>query len=277
MRSLTGGCHAHVFLRRTSEGRSVLYLVNKSYASIFRELGYPPSSHSIKLWYKEYEETGGLHKSYSSPSKYSDEQRKAAVQYYVEHGRNKSRTVKALGCPTRHQLTKWLKQDLPDEVLPCATGQSLVHLSKGQKEQVAIELCTRDGSAQEISDKYNVGRYSVYNWAWNLLGKENVSPMPRKKPDTTTVAQDTVDTFKQEIENLHNEAEDLNRQVYRLQLEKDVLDKATEILKKDEGVSLEKLTNREKAGVIGALCSKYKLHELLDVFHMAKSSQISNG
>ena len=108
----------------------------------------------------------------------------------------------------------------------------LVHLSKEQKEQVAIELCTRDGSAQKIADKYNVSRYSVYNWVWDLLGKGNVSPMPRKKPDTTAVAQDTVDTLKQEIENLHNEAEDLKRTVYRLQLEKDVLEKAVEILKK---------------------------------------------
>jgi transposase InsO family protein len=55
-------------------------------------------------------------------------------------------------------------------------------------------------------------------------------------------------------------------------LEKDVLEKAAEILKKEEGVSLEKLTNRDKAIVIGALRSKYSLHELLDVFHMAKSS-----
>ena len=129
---------------------------DKSYSSVFRELGYPPSSHSIKLWYKEYEETGDLHKSYSSSSKYSDEQRKAAVQYYVEHGRSKSRTVKALGYPTRQQLTEWLKQDLPDEVHPCTKGQSLVYLTKEQKEQVSIELCTRDGSAQEIANKYNV-------------------------------------------------------------------------------------------------------------------------
>ena len=55
-----------------------------------------------------------------------------------------------------------------------------MHLSKGQKEQVAIGVCTRDGSTQEIADKYNVSRYSVYNWAWDLLGKGNVSPMPRK-------------------------------------------------------------------------------------------------
>jgi len=112
----------------------------------------------------------------------------------------------------------------------------------------------------------------VYNWAWDLLGKGNVSPMPKKKPDTTAVTQETVDSLKQEIVQLHNEAEDLKRQVYRLQLEKDVLEKAAEIFKKDEGVSLEKLINREKAIVIGALRSKYKLQELLDVFHMAKSS-----
>ncbi len=245
---------------------------DKSYASVFRELGYPPSSHSIKLWYKEYEENGSLHRSYTKTSKYSDEQRKAAVQYYVAHGRSKSRTVKALGYPTRQQLTEWLKQDLPDEVRPCTKGQSLVHLSEEQKEQVAIELCTRDGSAQEIADKYNVSRYSVYKWAWDLLEKGNVSPMPRKKLDTTAVTQETVDYLKQEIEQLHNEAEELKRQVYRLQLEKDVLEKAAEILKKDEGVSLEKLTNREKTIVIGALRNKYKLHELLGVFHMAKSS-----
>ena len=60
----------------------------KSYASVFRELGYPPSSHTIKRWYKEYEQAGDLHKSFIKVNKYSDEKRKAAIQYYVEHGRN---------------------------------------------------------------------------------------------------------------------------------------------------------------------------------------------
>jgi cell division protein FtsB len=44
--------------------------------------------------------------------------------------------------------------------------------------------------------------------------------MSKKKPDTTAVTQETVDSLKQEIEQLHNEAEELKRQVYRLQLEK---------------------------------------------------------
>lgn len=177
-----------------------------------------------------------------------------------------------LGYPIRQQLTEWIKHDLPEEVRLCAKGQSLVHLSKEQKEQVAIELCTRDGSAQEIANKYNVSRYSVYNWAWHLLGKGNISIMPQKKQDSKTIASEEVESLKQEIEQLHHEAEELQRQVYRLRLEKDVLEKAAEIIKKNEGVSLEKLTNREKAIVIGALRKKYKLQELLKVFHMAKSS-----
>ena len=45
----------------------------KSYASVYRELGYPPSSHSIKLWYKEYEQNADLHKSYNKTNKYSEE------------------------------------------------------------------------------------------------------------------------------------------------------------------------------------------------------------
>ncbi len=47
---------------------------------------------------------------------------------------------------------------------------------------------------------------------------------------------------------------------------------SAQILKKGQGVSLEALTNREKAVVIGALRGIYKLKELLSVLHMAKSS-----
>ena len=96
------------------------------YKAVFRELGYPPSSHTIKLWYKEYMQNGDLHKSFIKYNKYSDEQRKTAIQYYIEHGRSKSRTVKALGYPTRQQLTEWIKQDLPDEIRPCTSSQPII-------------------------------------------------------------------------------------------------------------------------------------------------------
>ena len=58
---------------------------DKSYASVFRELGYPPSNRTLKRWFKEYEQNGDVHKSYIKTSIYTDEQRKAAIQYYIEH------------------------------------------------------------------------------------------------------------------------------------------------------------------------------------------------
>jgi len=64
----------------------------------------------------------------------------------------------------------------------------------------------------------------------------------------------------------------LQREVRRLQLERDILEKAGELIKKGKGISLETLTNREKALVIDALRDKYKLKELLRMLGIAKSS-----
>jgi len=72
-----------------------------------------------------------------------------------------------------------------------------------------------------------------------------------------------------EKEMLIKQVEILQEEIYRLQLEKDVLEKAVEIIKKDRGINLESLTNREKAIVINALRKRYQLKELLSVFHDA--------
>ena len=60
---------------------------------------------------------------------------------------------------------------------------------------------------------------------------------------------------------LEMELESLKRQVYRLQLELDILQKAAEVVKKDQGIDLRKMTNREKTIVIDALREKYTQNE----------------
>ena len=66
--------------------------------------------------------------------------------------------------------------------------------------------------------------------------------------------------------------ESFKEEVHRLQLEVDILNKAAEVLKKDRGIDLQKMTNKEKVLVIDALKTKYQLKELLAATHMAKSS-----
>lgn len=90
---------------------------------------------------------------------------------------------------------------------------------------------------------------------------------PLSKPKKITTIE-----LQNEIKDLNIQAEELRRQVYQLQLEKDVLEKAAEIIKKDQGINLKTLTNKEKAIVIGTLREKYLLKELLSVFNMSKSS-----
>ena len=75
-----------------------------------------------------------------------------------------------------------------------------------------------------------------------------------------------------EVKELTAETEALKKQIHRLKLERDALQMAAEIVKKDKGISLETLTNKEKAIVIGALRKAYSLKELLDVFKLSKSS-----
>jgi hypothetical protein len=62
-------------------------------ADTVRELGYPNRKMLVRR-YKEYKETGDLHKQYIKRPKYTTEQMKAAVDYYLEHGHNISRTVR---------------------------------------------------------------------------------------------------------------------------------------------------------------------------------------
>lgn len=52
------------------------------------------------------------------------------------------------------------------------------------------------------------------------------------------------------------ELETLKKQVYRLQMEKDILEATAEILKKDPGVDRANLINQEKNLLVGTLKNK---------------------
>lgn len=61
-------------------------------AAVIHELGYP-SKNRLYQWYQEYISTGTLSDKKDRKSKYSKEQREAAVKYYLEHGKSVSKTI----------------------------------------------------------------------------------------------------------------------------------------------------------------------------------------
>lgn len=176
-------------------------------------------------------------------------------------------TIRELGYPSRRYLEEWSTERVPSYHKSCIKSTSLVNLSKKEKKQAVIELCAKEETASAVAAKYGVERTSLYNWKHEMLGDKEINPMLKKK--TLDIPE-----LNAEINELNKQAEELKRQVYQLQLEKDVLEKAAEIIKKDKGISIQTLTNREKAIVIDTLRNKYSLKELLSVFHMAIEGSI---
>ena len=232
-----------------------------SAAATIKELGYP-DRHLIRKWYLEYKEKGSFKERARpgfSTSKYSMAQMEAAVDFYVLHGRNLNRTIKALGYPSRPgTLSLWVTALAPGEKRVCRTGRAKIKYPPQVKEAAVIDFCTRTGPAEEVARLHGVDRCSLYFWKKQMPGKDYEVPDGRD--------------MREDIDSLRREAEELRRKVRRLRLEKDVHEKAAEIVKKGKGIRPDTLTNREKAMVIDALRGRHPLKDLLAVMDMAKSS-----
>ncbi|NLG89795.1 MAG: IS3 family transposase [Clostridiaceae bacterium] len=245
-----------------------------SYSTVIRELGYP-SKQSLRNWYNEYFRNGDLHQDYVRESIFSEEEKQRAVNYYLEHGRSVSRTVKKLGYPSRPVLDKWILDIAPEKKKHCRSGGSTVKYSREQKEQAVISLCSRDKPAKEVATEHGTTRESLYNWKSQLLKGERIYSMNKNKSDKLK-GNLSIDVDVSELravkDDLLSQVDELQKEVYRLKIERDIYEKAAEIIKKDQGINLKTLTNREKAIIINALREVYPLKELLEMMCMAKSS-----
>lgn len=246
------------------------YQYDHSLTAVQKELGYPSSLTSIKYWVKEFRDKKKLHKKIIRKHKYSDEQRKIAVEYFLEHGKNVNRTCRILGYPSNALLTQWIIEDVPEENHNCRKNTSMIKCAQEDKKAAVIEACTSSETVKSIAAKYGVSRTSIYNWKNSLLRRGCEHSMAKKKKLLDT--EKSIDELKSERDQLSQQVLELQQQIHRLELEKDVLEKVAELIKKGKGINLKDLTNREKATVIDALRKKYPLKELLSVFHVAKST-----
>lgn len=232
-----------------------------------RRLGYPDVT-SLAHWVDEYRRNQSLHDQKRRYNKYSDEEKKRAIYHYMTNGKNLLQTVKALGYPSRPLLKSWVETFDPAEAQRrCQIFKSHVRCTQEQREQAVRESCQGSLTISEIAAIYNVTPSAVSVWRRNLLGEGRNKVMLTAPDEEKDVIQ-----LKKEKQELEAQVKALKKEAYRLQLENDVLKKATELLKKDRGISLEQLSNRDKAIVIDALRDRYLLKDLLIILNMAKSS-----
>ena len=225
-----------------------------------RQLGYPSRSVLVR-WYKEYQEHGYLRRGYERRPNFTLSEKKAAVDYYLEHGRSLRRTIRALGYPTITALVKWIEDLAPGQRKTRLTVGSMVQLPKEQRSNADFSLYTSDDQAITPNNRA-LKRCCLYPRKRRLSYKESGSHME-------SVSKSALPNDK---DKLMAELESLKKQVHNLQLEIDILNKAAEELKKGQGIGPQEMTNKEKAIVIDALRAKYSLNELLAATGIPKSS-----
>ena len=232
-----------------------------SAAATVRELGYPTRK-MLRLWYKEYKETGELHREYIKHPNFNQDQMKNAVNHYLEHGRCIARTCRMLGYPSRPTLREWINELAPGQKKASNSGGRVIEYSLEQRKDAVKDFCARAGSAEAVAKAHGTNRTSLYKWRNDLLGEEKAGSM--KKSEISSLPDD-----KDALEAM---LVDLKEQIYRQKMELDILTKAAEILKKDQGISQKNLTNKEKYTLIDALREIYPLNRLLALMEMPKSS-----
>ena len=242
---------------------------------VIQELGYP-SRGMLYAWIKEYQETGAIDPR-GKRQKYSEDQRKQAVAYYLNCGRSISKTVCELGYPGKTLLNEWLKEDLP-ESQRCRyfpNGRSVVRYTPEQKETAIRKYVCREATSAELSAQFGVSPVTIQRWAKEMSGEKEKETLRKKKQvlsDIEHYGSESMEDMIAERQTLEQELARLKEEVFHLRMQKEIYEKAAELLKKGKGTNLKILTNKEKAILIDALRSHYRLKDLLTEIGMSKSS-----
>ena len=239
----------------------------RSAADTIAELGYP-SRVTLRSWWKEYQIGGDefLERRRRRP-KYSDEERRGAADYRLEHGKGLARTIRAMGYPSREMLGSWADELAPGQRKYRGPDPKKSVLPTETKVRVVAELEAGSGSGAEVAGRHGVSRGAPYVWRRGISGHDGGAPEEKGAP-----VGRRHDEPPDDVEELEKMRSDLKAQARKLQLEIDARQATLEILKKDPGTDPKRLTNAGKAAVISSLRPKWRLKGLLAPMRMAKSS-----
>lgn len=222
-----------------------------------------PSWWAVNRWHDEFVATGTLKERRVREGKFTDEQKRAAVDHYLANGKNQSKTVEALGYPSRTLLCAWVDELAPGERRRTKPHGRANAAGPAEKAEIVSRCCSAPpGSIKKMALAEGIDPVTLYNWRKELLGEN---------------AQVIVDDINRgidhaDVERLGKEVEGLKAEIRRLKMEKAVWKGAVELVKKDPGADPTNLTNREKATLVGALRGEFPVTDLLSAVGMAKSS-----
>ena len=210
---------------------------------------------------------------------YTKEQKERALKEFERLGSVQA-VVTLLGYPSRHTLYDWYRNKIADIAdyhgsldKEYQIKQKYINAPNHPRNPDAnlkldaIKRCFSLGEGVEyVSRDIGYSRASIYSW-YRKYQKFGVAGLMSSKKQ---IKRENLD-FNTEPSK-QQEISELQEQIKQLQMEVDVLKEALNLLKKDPGINITELKNREKAVIIDAVEDKYSLHQLLKCLCMAKSS-----
>jgi transposase InsO family protein/transposase-like protein len=201
--------------------------------------------------------------------KYTKEEKEKALKLYEEVGSVK-KVIQKLGYPSREYFYQWLrdaKNPKPKIKAPRKrinnSPEHPLHPSPELKLETIQRCFERGENVKLVSEEIGYSRSMIYTWK-RLYDKKGAAAfmgyqdIPRKKMEEPSATSE--------------EIAELKALMRKMQLKINVLEETIKVIKKDHGVDLKTLKNKEKATIIDALKNEYSLPELLDVMEIAKSS-----
>ena len=199
---------------------------------------------------------------------YTYEKRIRALQKYEETG-SVTETIRTLGYPERQTLYRWIQErDRPVKVRSSYRGQNTPSHPRHPPVELKLEVLHRcfelGEDVKSVADEIGYSRASIYVWRRKYLRKGTIALM--------TPNDDPRGELKAGIPSSSEEVNQLKAKIQDMQMEIDILKETINVLKKDPGIDLTTLKNREKAAIIDALKSKYSLPKMLLALRLPHSS-----
>ena len=197
---------------------------------------------------------------------FSPEERQRAVELYFTTTMTTAQVVKRLGYPTRQCLERWLAADPP---VCWPYGET--HHPTGDKDQGDRTGAGRHAAeAGRPTARLSIG--TVHNWvkAYREGGMAALQARNRNAAQNGKTA--SAPRRSRNAGDGNDDAEALRRRVEELELENALMREVVEVVKKDPGADLRRLSNREKTLLIDRLRPAYSLSSMICLLGIAPSS-----
>lgn len=133
-----------------------------------------------------------------------------------------------MGYPHRDMLCAWIQEIRPDLLSrkqgSCKKDSCLIRYTKEEKYSIVEEWMTSNIPVYRVAAKYRVSKATISKWKCLILGKD--SKVPMRKNEEHWLTEKTKADLQSEIVRLQAEN-------HMLRMERDALQKASELLKSE--------------------------------------------